>query len=173
MSEGAEMHIDVNDNYGKKIGVLAAILAVLLSIFTINAHRTHTKTIELQNETNDQWSHYQAKRMREYQLEMNLDLLKIIPANNADRSKLINSYMQQHDKYSHELDELKAEAGATAKKNVIVQEKALYYDFAEGILEISLILSSLYFISRKKLFPLLGILFGFIGAIIGVYGFFL
>ena len=33
------------------------------------------------------------------------------------------------------------------------ESRALRYDFGEGLLEIGLVLTSLYFISRKKMFP--------------------
>ena len=40
----------------------------------------------------------------------------------------------------------------------------------EGLLEIGLVLSSLYFISRKKMFPVLGIVAGIAGAAIALTG---
>lgn len=171
MSE--EFHIDEHDNYGKKIGVLASILAVLLSIFTILAHRAHTETIELQNETNDLWSHYQTKRIRSDQLEMNSDLLTVISSANPQKNELIKNYAEKHAKLNKDIDALKKEADSTTQKDMITQKKALYFDFAEGLLEISLIMSSLYFISRKKLFPRLGLLFACFGVLMGGMGIFL
>ena len=170
MAEGSELHIDENDSFGKKIGILAAVLAVLLSFFTISAHRSHTESIELQNETNDLWSHYQAKRIRSYQLELNTDLLSVISSATPEKSKLIKNYNDKQTQYKKDIEEIKKDAEASTKKNMTVQKKALYFDFAEGILEISLILSSLYFISHKKLFPYLGMLFGCLGTLIGVIG---
>jgi hypothetical protein len=41
----------------------------------------------------------------------------------------------------------------------------LRFDFGEGLLEIALVLSSLYFISRKMLFPVIGIVAGIAGAV--------
>lgn len=170
MAEGSEIHIDENDPYGKKIGLLAAILAVMLSVFTISAHRAHTETIELQNETNDLWSHYQSKRIREYQTELNQELVTVVAPPSPEKTKLIDEYTKQNAKYKTDLDEIKNDADTSAARNVTVQKKALHYDFAEGILEISLIMTSLYFISRKKLFPIFGMLFGLIGTVIGVLG---
>ena len=40
----------------------------------------------------------------------------------------------------------------------------------EGLLEIALVLSSLYFISRKKMFPVIGVLAGIAGAAIAITG---
>ena len=40
----------------------------------------------------------------------------------------------------------------------------------EGLLEIALVLSSLYFISRKKMFPVIGVVAGIAGVAIAVTG---
>ena len=45
------------------------------------------------------------------------------------------------------------------------------YDLGEGFLEIGLVLSSLYFISRKGMFPVLGVTAGVAGAVIAITGF--
>lgn len=164
-------HVDPNDGYGKKIGMMAAILAVLLSFFTISAHRTHTETIVAQNAANDQWAYYQSKRIRDYQLQMNSDLLKLVAIENPNTAKLMTSYTDKHKEYSKELDEIKKEATAKAQESIYLQKKASYFDFAEGVLEIALVMSSLYFISHRKLFPRLGVLFAIAGSSIGLLGF--
>jgi hypothetical protein len=168
-----ELRIDPNDHYGKKIGILAAILAVLLSIFTITAHRSHTETIVLQNASNDDWSQYQSKRIRDYQLEMNMDLVNLLGVANPNTTKLIKAYAAKHTAYTEELAEIKKQADETAHESMRTQRKALYFDFAEGVLEIALVLSSLYFISHKKLFPRLGIFFALLGFVVGMIGFFI
>ena len=47
---------------------------------------------------------------------------------------------------------------------------ALHFDFGEGLLEIGLVLSSLYFIARRKLFPTVGIVAGVTGAVLAAIG---
>lgn len=172
MSTGAH-HVEPHDTFGKKIGILAAVLAVLLSFFTICAHRSHTEALVLQSASNDQWSYYQSKRIRDYQLEMNLDLVKTLGAHNAQTDKLITTYTAKHAQYSKELNTIKEEADAKSHESTLSQKKALYFDFAEGVLEIALVMSSLYFISQKRLFPCLSILFAAIGLIFGILGFLL
>jgi len=46
----------------------------------------------------------------------------------------------------------------------------LRYDLGEGLLEIALVLSSLYFIARKMLFPVVSIVAGIAGLIVAVTG---
>src|SRR5476651_875953 len=102
--------IDKNDSLGKLIGVQTAILAVLLSVFTIFAHREHTNTLLFSNETSNSWSHYQAKRIRAYQLEMNTDLIKLLAPNSTETSNTIKEYAKKSDKYTKELEGIKSDA---------------------------------------------------------------
>ncbi len=162
--------VATHDSIGKLIGIQTAILAVLLSIFTIFAHREHTNTLLFSNETSDTWAHYQAKRIRAYQLEMNSGLIKLLAPNSLEAASTLKDYARQSDKYGKELEEIKTEADKKAKEGEIAHHKAGYFDLSEGLLEIAVILSSLYFISRKKLFPSLGLLLGAIGLMIGIGG---
>ena len=50
------------------------------------------------------------------------------------------------------------------------EHRALRYDLGEGLLEIALVLSSLYFISRKQMFPVIGIVAGIAGAALAITG---
>lgn len=172
MSEG-HVHVDAGDSFGKKVGLLAAVLAVFLSGFTISAHRAHTNTILLTNEASDQWAHYQAKRIRDYQLEMNSDLLKLAAAQNPDTPKMLADYARQRSKYKTELEAIKADAESKAHASEVAHHRAMCFDLAEGVLEIALVLSSLYFLSHKKFFPGLGLAFGLIGLAVGLSGYFI
>lgn len=174
MTELGEMHSTAHhDSFGKAVGILTAILAVMLSVFTISAHRAHTNTIILQNSANDAWSRYQAKRIRDYQLEMSMDLLKILAPSNPDASKTMKDYNTKRDQYTKDLSDIKTDAEFKVHDSEVTEIKAQYFDLAEGVLEISLVMSSLYFIARKKLFPVFGLVFGLMGIIVGTVGFFM
>jgi hypothetical protein len=101
---------------------------------------------------------------------MNTDLLKLVAASNPETIKIIAAYADKHAELTHDLATAKTDAEALALKNKNSQKKALYFDFAEGVLEISLVMSSLYFISRKKFFPIIGGGFGILGLVIGLLG---
>src|SRR5579872_6083141 len=57
------------DPGGQRVGVLAAVLAVLLAIVTIASHRTHTAAIIHKSTANDEWAHYQATRVKYHRSE--------------------------------------------------------------------------------------------------------
>jgi len=46
----------------------------------------------------------------------------------------------------------------------------LRFDLGEGLLELGLVLSSLYFLSKRKFFPLFGALAALAGTIVGLSG---
>ena len=52
------------------------------------------------------------------------------------------------------------------------ENRALRFDFGEGLLEIALVLTSLYFISRKKMFPVIGVIAGIGGGVLALVGVF-
>jgi hypothetical protein len=47
----------------------------MLSVVTIASHRAHTDAVIHRTESNDQWSYYQAKKIRENTEEVALSLL--------------------------------------------------------------------------------------------------
>ena|ERR1035438_4728443 len=64
------------------------------------------------------------------------------------------------------------EAEQLEKDVTHAEDKALRYDFGEGLLEIGLVLTSLYFISRSKLFPVVGIISAAVGTVLAILGWF-
>ena len=161
-----------HDAFGQRIGVLTSLLAVMLAIVTIVSHRAHTKAVLAKADANDQWSYYQSKRIKLHNIELGLDLTSILAPNNDATAKKMERFQEQQKKYLKEGDEVQAEAKKLEGEVEEIEKRALRYDFGEGLLEISLVLSSLYFISKKKLFPAIGLISGVAGIAIFLSGYF-
>jgi hypothetical protein len=158
------------DPMGQKVGVLAALLAVALAIVTIASHRTHTAAIIHKSSANDEWAHYQSTRVKYHNLELGEQLVQIFGAKGESADKMLTDYASQKKKYEKQgndimADAQKAEASAEGDEN-----RGLRYDMGEGLLEIALVVSSLYFISRKGMFPVLGVIAGILGIVIAISG---
>jgi hypothetical protein len=163
--EGSE-----SDPRGQKIGILASVLAVLLAVVTIASHRTHTAAIMHKSTANDEWAHYQATRVKFHNLELGENLLSVLDAKGDAAIKMRADYASQKDKYSEQGKEIQDKAESADKAAEADEQCALRYDFGEGLLEIGLVLTSLYFISHKAMFPVLGIAAGAGGAAIAITG---
>jgi len=164
---------EAKDPIGKRVGILAALLAVFLAIVTILSHRTHTEAIIKKSESNDEWSHYQASRIKYHNLELGERLTALMVPLNPAAKTVLDSYPADKKKYDAQSKELQQKAQEKSDESEAAERRALHYDFGEGLLEIALVLSSLYFISRKMLFPVIGVIAGIAGlaaAITGLFG---
>jgi len=159
------------DPTGQKVGVLAALLAVALAVVTIASHRTHTSAIIHKSNANDSWSHYQSARIKYHNLELGENLLAVIGAKGEAADKMLADYKAQKQKYEEQGKQIQEEAEKAETAAEADEHRALRYDLGEGLLEIGLVLSSLYFISHKAMFPVMGILAGAAGGAIAITGF--
>ncbi len=170
-----EIHTEAEggDPLGKKIGVLSAILAVLLGIVTIISHRAHTDAVLYKSDANDKWSFYQAKRIKFHSLELGEDMMNAMTTRNAETDATLARYKSEKKRYTKESDAAQEDAKKTGEKAEHVETQALRFDFGEGLLEIGLVLSSLYFISRSMLFPVVGAISAALGIAAAISGYFL
>ena len=163
-------HDESHDPAGQRIGVLAALLAVALAIVTIASHRTHTSAIMHKSASNDAWSHYQSTRIKYHSLELGENLLTVLGAKTDAAGKMRADYESQKTKYEEQGKKIQAEAEQAASSAEADEHRALRFDLGEGLLEIGLVLSSLYFVSHKMMFPIMGVSAGAGGAIIALTG---
>jgi len=167
-----EIHHEGNesDPTGKKVGVLAAVLAVLLAIVTIASHRTHTAAIMHKSTANDDWSYYQANSIKLHTVEIGETLLDATETKGDVAEKARSRFEDQRKKYEAQKDDQQEKAKKSDEAAEADEARALRYDFGEGLLEIGLVLTSLYFISRRTFFPMMGVVSGAVGLVIAATG---
>src|SRR5665213_2055044 len=121
-----EVHTETEsaDPFGKKIGVLASVIAVLLAVVTIVSHRAHTDAVLFKSEANDKWSYYQAKRIKFHSLELGVDLLNAMPARNAIADQTLARYEKEKKRYTKESSEAQDDARKTDESAAHVEDKA-------------------------------------------------
>ena len=158
------------DPLGKKIGVLAALLAVALAIVTIASHRTHTAAIMHKSTANDQWAYYQATRIKLHNTELGEQLATMLGGKDGAVAAVLAKAADQKQKYETASQDIQREAQKADSDAEAAENRALRYDIGEGLLEIGLVLSSLYFISKKKMFPVMGVIAGLSGVAIAITG---
>jgi hypothetical protein len=170
-----EIHHEGNesDPMGKTVGVIAAIVAVFLAIVTIASHRTHTAAIMHKSSSNDQWAYYQATRVKLHSTELGQNLVGTLGGKGPAVEKMLKEYESQKKKYEETSKEIQERARGADEAAEAAEHRALRFDIGEGLLDLGLVLSSLYFISRKKMFPVLGVISSVAGTAIAITGFML
>ncbi len=157
------------DSYGRRIGVLVGVIGILLAGVTIASHREHTAAVIHKTEANDQWSFYQAKKIRAQVLDVGVSLATSLgkPADTRDN---IAKMAAERDHEAQDTESIQEEAKAKEAESLRAEQRALRFDLGEGLLELGLVLTSLYFLSKKKYFPAFGLSAAGLGLVAAVLG---
>ncbi|PWT97849.1 MAG: hypothetical protein C5B51_30545 [Terriglobia bacterium] len=155
---------------GQRVGVLAAILAVLLAVVSIASHRTHTAAIIQKASANDSWQRYQSTRVKVHTLELGESLVQVFGAKGGSSEKAMADFAAQKKSQESKGKQIQEEAEKAQESGETEERRALRYDLGEGLLEVALVTSSLFFISHKKMFPVIGAIAGLIGLAIAATG---
>jgi hypothetical protein len=162
-----------SDPNTRRVGILVGVVGILLSVVTISSHRAHTEAVIHRTESNDQWSYYQAKKIRENNEEVALSLLPAVSSDPSKVEAISHKLEAARAKYAADAERIQEDARAKDDETKREERRALRFDIGEGFLELGLVLCSLYFLARKVFFPIFGILASLLGMAMGVLGFLL
>jgi Domain of unknown function (DUF4337) len=164
-------HDHANDPFGQRVGVGIGVIGIILAVVTIGSHRAHTATVIYKTEANDQWAFYQAKKIREHMLDVGAGLATALGAERDNARELAKGYLRDRDHYKGQAEAIEHDARAKEDESATEEKRALRLDVGEGFLELGLVLSSLYFLSKRRFFPVLGGIAAIIGVVVGALGF--
>jgi hypothetical protein len=154
----------------RRVGILVGVVGILLSVVTIASHRAHTGAVIHRTESNDAWAFYQAKKIREYSSDVTLTLIQTLSSDPAKIGAPVQKLQAARDKYASDAAKIQDDAHAKEDESQIEEHRALRYDIGEGLLELGLVLCSLYFLARNNLFPVFGVAAGIAGTAIAIWG---
>jgi len=159
-----------SDPMTRRVGILVGVVGILLSVVTIASHRAHTQAVIHRTESNDQWAFYQAKKIRESTTDVALTVLTALATDAEKTADTTRKLQLARDKYATDANAIIKEAQAKDTEQKIEERRALRFDIGEGLLELGLVLCSLYFLARKSFFPVLGVVSSIAGAAMGISG---
>jgi Domain of unknown function (DUF4337) len=161
-------HEHSNDEFGRRVGVAVGIIGIILAAVTILSHRAHTQAVIERTAANDQWSFYQAKKLREHLEDVGSSLATALATDPARVQALVEKLDKEKDRYAHEAEEIQKDAKEKEDASAHEEHRAIWLDFGEGLLELGMVLSSLYFLSKKRLFPIVGGVAAVVGTACGI-----
>ena len=98
-------HGHENDEFGRRVGVIVGVIGIILAVVTIGSHRAHTQAVINRTEENDQWSFYQAKKIREQVLVVGADLARTLSTDEGKAQGIVDKYTKQSSRYAEETKE--------------------------------------------------------------------
>lgn len=150
----------------KRIGVTMAVVAVFLALATMLAHRTHTEEVVLQTRAADQWGYYQAKSSRSHMYEADSKLALLSESGKDIAGKLAETGKKESadaERIRQMAEHLEAETDSAARR-------ATYFDVAEVMLEVSLVLCSVTLLTTLPVFWLTSFISTLAGVGLIVFG---
>jgi Domain of unknown function (DUF4337) len=165
-------HEHGGDAFTRTISVMVGVIGIVLAFVTIASHRAHTAAVIHRTEANDQWSFYEAKKEREHLMDVTAGVLGVVQAAQPQQAlALAAAYAKARDGYAKDAAKIQDEAKAREAESHREEDRGLRLDMGEGLLELGLVLTSLFFLSRQKLFPLIGGVAAVVGTVVALTNF--
>jgi hypothetical protein len=159
-----------HDPKSRIVGVLVGIIGIFLSVVTIASHRAHTQAVIERTQANDDWAYYQAKKIRATTSDAALSLVQALGTDPVKTAAAADKLKASRDKELEDTKSREAEARASEARTALEERRALRFDIGEGLLELGLVLSSLYFLARNSFFPVIGLVSAIAGCALGIAG---
>lgn len=150
-----------------------SVLAVIVALVTVLGHRTHTEAILLQAKATDEWGLYQAKKIRQSNVNLNIDSLTILAGSKPDAAKKIEAYKQHTAKWDSDLEASQEKAHGLEERVEQAEHRASRFDIGEALLQVAVVLSSITLLTRRRAYWLLGLGLGVCGALYAATAFFI
>ena len=170
-----EMHEHAEDTHRDPsllpVSFTMSVLAVLVAVVTLLAHRAHTHTVVAQIRATDTWAEYQAVNTRRHTYEVFGEFIDITPpGNQAEGRKMRESFRQQSQLYDSRRKDLRAEAERLENEVRYEERRADRFDFGEALLEVALVITSITLLTRRRPFWYLGTGIAAAGIVVALTG---
>ena len=176
-----ELHERVADRFGRRVALVTAVFAVLLAIAALGGNHAMKEMLLDQQKSSNQWAFYQAKVIREHQyrgqkLRLEADLVErgasMKPEGRTKLEGLMKKFEEEEKRYNVEKKEIEKEAKSLEHERDVWQAKDPYFLFAEALLQIAIVMSSVSILSRSRAVFSFSLLLAVAGALLTVNGFF-
>jgi uncharacterized membrane protein YkgB len=172
VQELAEQQEKARENSLRPVSFTMSVLAVLVAITTVLGHRTHTEAVLAQARASDQWNLYQAKKIRQYNTQLTVDLMSTLPVHDAAAAnKITGAYKAHLQKWDDDLKEEETKATELEAEVRKSERHANRFDLGEALLEIGLVITSITLLTRLRAYWYLGMVFGVAGFVIAAWAF--
>jgi hypothetical protein len=165
------------------MAISTVLIAVAATLSTFKGGGYSTRSLLNQTKASDQWAFYQSKSIKGYIYEMRCENLEL-QVGQLEKQKenkpviekynqKVENYKQKIKKYEEEKDAIKKEANNFEAIRDDCKNHSDKFGIAVIFLQISILLSSIATLSKKKFVWICGIFLGAVGILYFMDGFFL
>jgi Domain of unknown function (DUF4337) len=175
-----ELHERGEDRFGRRVALVTAIFAVILSISSMGGNNATKEMLLAQQKSSDQWAFYQAKVLREHlyraqRLRLEADLLEKGGALRPDAREKLEALGKKFDEEEKRYAAEKKDIERDAKRLEGVRDKNAtrdpYFDLADVFLQIAIVMSSVSILSKARPVFYFSLVLALIGTTLTINGY--
>ena len=145
--------------FTRRVALTTAIFAVILAITSLGGNNATKEMLLSQQQSSDQWAFYQSKVIREslYKIEkmrIEADLLKwgasMKPEVREGYETMLKKISDEELRYGAEKKKIEQDAKGLEHERDINRSKDPYFDYAEALLQISIVMASISILAVSR-----------------------
>jgi Domain of unknown function (DUF4337) len=144
--------------FSRRVALTTAVYAVVLAIASLGGSNAMKEMLLAQQEASNQWAYYQSKVIREHlnrgnKLVLEAQLAEPSALKGAERAKfeeLARKFADEEKRMNADKKEIEPKAKAAESERDRNQAKDPYFDYAEVLLQISIVCASIAILSASR-----------------------
>jgi len=180
LPEVEELEERKSKSFTKRVALTTACYAVVLAITALGGNNAMKEMLLAQQQASNLWAYYQAKVLREHQyrgqkMRAELDLLEKGNALQTEVKAKYEAYIkklgEEEKRFNLEKKDIEKEARKQEHERDINRDKDPYFDFAEVMLQIAIVMASVAILSGARVIFLISLAFAGVGGLLSLNGF--
>ena len=169
-----------NKGFTRRVAITTAIYAVMLAIAALGGNNAMKDMLLAQQQASDQWAFYQAKVIREHEYRIQQKRLEVelaergagmAPEVRQQYEALLAEYSAETKRYNTEKKDIEKDAKKLEHERDVSRQRDPYFDFAEVLLQIAIVMSSVSILSSSRLMYGLSLLLALGGTFLMINGY--
>ena len=166
--------------FTRRVAITTAIYAVMLAIAALGGNNAMKDMLLAQQQSSDQWSFYQAKVIREHEYRIQQKRLEVelaergagmAPEARQQYEALLAEFSAETKRYNTEKKDIEKDAKKLEHERDVNRQRDPYFDFAEVLLQIAIVMSSVSILSRSRLMYGLSLILALSGTFLMINGY--
>ncbi len=175
-----ELEEKAERSFSRRVALMTAVYAVVLAIASLGGNNAMKEMLLAQQQSSDQWAFYQAKVIREHQyraqtMRLETELAERGPALRPEARQhyedLLKKFAAEEKRYNAEKKDIEKDAKRLEKERDWNRDKDPYFDYAEVLLQIAIVMASVSILSTSRPMFFFSLALALGGALLTINGF--
>jgi len=169
-----------NTGFTRRVAITTAIYAVMLAIAALGGNNAMKDMLLAQQQASDQWAFYQAKVIREHAYRIQQKRLEVelaergagmAPETRQQYEALLAEFTAETKRYNAEKKDIEQDAKKLEHERDVNRHRDPYFDFAEVLLQIAIVMSSVSILSSSRLMYGVSLILALCGTFLMINGY--